>query len=369
MENKVLHNGRELPLWDVAIVGAGTAGLTAAIYTQRAGKRALVIEALTPGGQIVNTPEIENYPGLFGVSGYEYASKLFDQAQTLGATFEFDSVLRIEEGTKETAASQDEAMPSETQAPYKILKTSMGEYAAKAVILATGAKNRPLGLEKEQELIGHGVSYCATCDGMFYKGKVAAVNGGGNTAVEDAMFLANYCEKVYLIHRRDAFRADHSAVEKLKTHSNVEFVLNATVTKLITKKPEATGAAGGSGASPFAAAVSGGSPFAVAGLGGGYAGEKLCGIEVTDKLTGEVRTLDVDGLFIAIGQQPANEAFADVAALDGSGYLIAGEDCKTKTQGIFVAGDCRTKEVRQLTTAASDGAVAALAACKYIDSL
>lgn len=352
MENKVLYNGRELSLWDVAIVGAGTAGLTAAIYTQRAGKRALVIEALTPGGQIVNTPEIENYPGLFGVSGYEYATKLYEQAQTLGAEFEFDSVLRIEEADG-----------------HKVVKTAMGEYAAKAVILATGAKNRPLGLEKEQELIGHGVSYCATCDGMFYKGKIAAVNGGGNTAVEDAMFLANYCEKVYLIHRRDAFRADQSAVEKLKRHPNVEFVLNATVTKLLAEKPEAAGA-GASGGSPFAAAGApgGASPFAVAGFGGALAAEKLVGIEVTDKFTGEVRTIQVDGLFIAIGQQPANEAFADVAALDPAGYLVAGEDCKTRTQGVFVAGDCRTKEVRQLTTAASDGAVAALAACKYIDN-
>ncbi len=339
------------PVWDVVIVGAGTAGLTAAIYTQRAGKSALVIEALTPGGQIVNTPEIENYPGLFGVSGYEYASKLYEQAQTLGATFEFDSVLRIEEG----------------EDGCKVVRTAMGEYTAKAVILATGAKNRPLGLEKEQELIGHGISYCATCDGMFYKGKIAAVNGGGNTAVEDAMFLTNYCEKVYLIHRRDAFRADQKTVEKLREHSNVEFVLNATVTKLLAEKPEQA-APGAAAASPFAVA-GGASNFAVAGFGGAAACEKLVGIEVTDKFTGEVRTIKVDGLFIAIGQQPANEAFADVAALDPAGYLIAGEDCRTRTQGIFVAGDCRTKEVRQLTTAASDGAVAALAACKYIDSL
>ncbi len=300
---------------DIIIVGAGTAGLTAAIYALRSGKSALIFEGKAVGGQIVNTPDVENYPGIPHMSGFEFASHLLEQAQGFGAELKYEAVKEIRD-----------------QGAVKVVLTDAGEYEAKAVILATGAKNRPLGLDREQELVGRGVSYCATCDGMFYRKKDVAVAGGGNTALEDAQFLANYCNKVYLIHRRDAFRGEEKNVELLKAKENVEFVLNSNVTKILGEK-------------------------------------KVEGVEVKDKFSGETRVLEVSGFFIAIGQMPANEAFAGVVSLDEKGYISAGESCTTGTAGIFTAGDCRTKEVRQLTTAASDGAVAALAACKYIDAM
>jgi len=301
---------------DVIIIGAGTAGLSAAIYTVRAGKSALVLEASSYGGQIINTPDIENYPGIAHISGFDFATGLYNQAKDLGADIRFERVTGII-----------------TEGNVKKVITSQNEYECKAVILATGAKNRPLGLPNEQELVGKGVSYCATCDGMFYRNKVVAVNGGGNTALEDAQFLSNYCEKVYVIHRRDKFRADQKEVERLKAKDNVEFVLDSTITKL---NEDASG---------------------------------LVSLEVTNKNTGDTRTIEVSGLFVAIGQAPDNTAFENVASLDEKGYIKAGEDLKTGTEGIFTAGDCRTKIVRQLTTAASDGAVAALAACGYIDAM
>ena len=300
---------------DVIIVGGGTAGLTAAIYALRAGKSATVFEALTVGGQIVNTPDIENYPGIAHVSGFDFAMGLSRQATDLGAVIKYENVVEVaKDGSR------------------FIVKTTKNTYEAGAVVLATGAKNRPLGIDREKELIGKGVSYCATCDGMFFRGKDVAVNGGGNTALEDAAFLANYCSKVYLIHRRDAFRGDEKSVELLRSKENVEFVLNCNVTAILGEN-------------------------------------KVEGVEVTDKNTGEKRVLDVAGLFVAIGQMPENGAFAGVAALDPKGYFDSDESCTTETPGIFVAGDCRTKEVRQLTTAASDGAVAALAACRYLDAM
>lgn len=300
---------------DVIIIGAGPAGLTAAIYAQRAGKSVMLLEAKIYGGQIVNTPDIENYPGIKHISGFEYAQGLYEQAMSFGAEFKMEAALRIED-----------------KGDYKIVKTANGDYEAKAVILATGAKNRPLGIEREADMVGKGVSYCATCDGMFYRGKRVAVNGGGNTAIEDAEFLSNVAEKVYVIHRRDEFRADAKDVERLKAKENVEFVLNSTVKSLVGE-------------------------------------DKLTAIEVENKETGDVTTIEIDGLFIAIGQMPDNKAFADVAELDPKGYIQAGESCKTETPGVFTAGDCRTKEVRQLTTAAADGAVAALAAAQYIATL
>ncbi len=301
---------------DVIIVGAGTAGLSAAIYTVRAGKKALVIEAASYGGQIINTPDIENYPGIAHISGFDFATGLYNQAKDLGAEIKFERVTEIVD-----------------KGSIKLVKTSQGEYECKAVILATGAKNRLLGLSNEKELVGKGVSYCATCDGMFYRNKVVAVNGGGNTALEDAQFLSNYCKKVYLVHRRDKFRADEKEVERLKAKDNVEFVLNSTISRL---NEDETG---------------------------------LVSIDVVDKNNGETRNIEISGLFVAIGQAPDNTAFDNVAHLDEKGYIKAGEDMKTGTDGIFTAGDCRTKTVRQLTTAASDGATAALAACGYIDSL
>ena len=204
---------------DIIIVGAGTAGMSAAIYGLRAGKSVLVFEALNYGGQIINTPDIENYPGIAHISGFEFASGLYQQMMDLGAEIKYEKVESVED-TGDT----------------KLVHTAKGIYPAKAVILATGAKNRPLGLEREQELVGSGVSYCATCDGMFFHKKDVVVNGGGNTALEDAAFLANYCNKVYLVHRRDAFRGDAAAVKALEEKENVEFVLNATITKTLGDK-------------------------------------------------------------------------------------------------------------------------------------
>ncbi|MBQ9321911.1 MAG: FAD-dependent oxidoreductase [Eubacterium sp.] len=297
---------------DIIIVGAGTAGMSAAIYGLRAGKSVLVFEATAYGGQIINTPDIENYPGIAHVSGFDFATGLYNQMMDLGAELKFERVTSVEDAGDK-----------------KIVRTANGEYEAKAVILATGAKNRPLGLEREQEMIGSGVSYCATCDGMFFRKKDVVGNGGGNTALEDAAFLANYCNKVYLVHRRDAFRGDAAAVKELESKDNVEFVLNANVTKILGDK-------------------------------------KVEGVEVTDKLTGETRVIEAQGLFVAIGQMPENTAFQNLVDLDAGGYIAAGEDCLTKTSGIYTAGDCRTKTVRQLTTAAADGAVAALAAASGI---
>lgn len=297
---------------DIIIIGAGTAGLSAAIYARRAGREAIILEALSYGGQIVNTPEVENYPGIKHISGFDFATGLYEQATELGAKIVFAKATGI-------TVNPDGS---------KTVHTASEDYNCKAVIIATGAKNRPLGLDREEELTGNGVSYCATCDGAFYKKQPVAVNGGGNTAVEDAAFLANYCSKVYVIHRRDSFRADEAEVAKLKAKDNVEFVLNSTITRLIGE-------------------------------------DELEGVEVTDKISGESKILEVSGLFVAIGQMPDNNSFSSVVKLDEKGYISAGEDCLTETEGIFTAGDCRTKSVRQLTTAAADGAVAALAASAY----
>ncbi|MCR5148246.1 MAG: thioredoxin-disulfide reductase [Eubacterium sp.] len=309
-------------MYDIIIVGAGPAGLSAAIYGQRAGKKTAVFESYSYGGQIVNTPEIENYPAIKKISGFDYATALYEQASELGAEVIFDKVesVSVKDGSESTDGKLFE------------VKTLGGVYEAKAVILATGAKNRHLGVDREEALTGRGVSYCATCDGAFYKGKDVAVNGGGNTALEDAMFLTNYCNKVYVIHRRDEFRGEKETLLALQKKYNVEFVLNSSVVKLLGE-------------------------------------DRLSGIEVRNKLTEEVREINVDCLFVAIGQEPDNQAFKDVAELDKAGYIISGESCTTKTPGLFTAGDCRTKQVRQLVTAASDGAVAALAACSYVDML
>ena len=308
---------------DVIIIGAGPAGLSAAIYVERAGKHAVCFEKLTVGGQIVNTPEIANYPGIKKTSGFEFSMGLYEQATELGAEVIYDRVSFVErqDGGTDAASGAGDI--------FKVTTASGKEYEARAVIIATGAKNRHLGIDNEEKLTGRGVSYCATCDGAFFKGKDVAVNGGGNTALEDALFLTNYCNKVYIIHRRDEFRGEPQNLEAVKTKDNIEFVLNSTVAELKGEKA-------------------------------------LEAVVVKDKNTGAEREIPVAGLFIAIGQEPDNGDFAPVADLDKGGYVVADESCLTKTPGIFVAGDCRTKAVRQLTTAASDGAIAALAACSYI---
>ena len=301
-------------MYDIIIIGAGPAGLSAAIYARRASKSCLVLEGNTYGGQIVNTPDIENYPVEEHISGFEFATKLYTQAVNLGAELKFERAVSIE---------AEEAV--------KTVCTAKNRYQAKAVILATGAQNRKLGVEREDDMVGKGVSYCATCDGAFYKNKTVAVVGGGNTALEDAEYLADIAQSVYLIHRRDTFRGDSSTVEKLEKKENVHFILNSTVDSLVIDK-------------------------------------KLVGVVLADK-QGKTTRLDVDGLFIAVGRIPENSGFENVVALDAEGYAKAGEDCLTAAAGIFVAGDNRTKQVRQLVTATADGAVAATNAVKYINAL
>lgn len=313
-------------VYDIIIIGAGTAGLSAAIYAVRAGKTVLVLEAKYYGGQIINTPEVENYPGIKKVSGFEFATNLYEQAVELGAEVKYERVIKISD---EDVESNVENEDNNDKDRVKLVFTDENEYKCKSIIIATGAKNRKLGLENEEKFTGAGVSYCATCDGAFFKGKTVAVAGGGNTALEDAGFLANYCEKVYVIHRREQFRGEEKLVDKLKIKENVEFVLNSEVV----------------------------------GLKGS---DRLEVVEIYNKVLKEKKELEVAGLFIAIGQVPDNKAFSDVIDIDEVGYITASENCKTKIEGIFTAGDCRTKKVRQLTTAAADGAVAGLAACEYI---
>ena len=299
-------------MYDIVIIGAGTAGLSAAIYACRAGKQVLILEENYYGGQIVNTPHIENYPGIRQISGFDFASGLYEQAKELGAEIVF---------TKAESIRNNDTC--------KEVVTASEIYPCKSIILATGAKNKMLGLEKEKELTGKGISYCATCDGAFFRGKTVAVCGGGNTALEDAMHLAEGCEKVYLIHRRAEFRAEARLQERLTEKKNIITMLECRVMELMAE-------------------------------------DSLKGIVIENTATGKQSTMELEGLFIAIGQEPDNYRFEDMVKLDEKGYIIAGEDCKTSMGGVFAAGDCRKKQVRQLTTAAADGSVAALAACDYI---
>ena len=300
-------------MYDIIIVGAGPAGLTAAIYARRANKKVLVLEARNYGGQIINTLDIENYPVEAHISGFDFATKLYNQAKDLGTEIIFEKVVEIKNDD------------------LKEVITTKNTYKTKTIILATGSENRKLGLPNEDELIGRGISYCATCDGAFYRNKKVAVVGGGNTALEDALYLADLCDTVYLIHRRDEFRGEDVTLNNLKEKDNIKFIYNSNVTKLI-------------------------------------ANDRIESIEVTNK-NGNIENINVDGLFIAIGRIPENENFAKIINLDSNGYIIAGENCHTNIPGIFVAGDNRVKEVRQLVTATSDGAIASVEAVKYINNL
>lgn len=296
-------------MYDVIIVGAGPAGLTAAIYVCRANLKVLVLEAMTYGGQIINTPSIENYPALFKVSGFDFATNLYNQAKELGSEIKFEKVVKIIPGKE------------------KEVITSTNSYKAKAIIIATGAVSRKLNLPNEDEFVGKGISYCATCDGNFYKGQVVAVNGGGNTAFEDAIYLADIAKKVYLIHRRNEFRADASLVEQAKKKKNIEFILNSKIIKL-------------------------------------NGDDKLSSITLNNN-----KELNIDGLFIAIGKVPETNNFASVVKTTKDGYFESNEECLTNQEGIFVAGDAREKELRQLVTATSDGAIATTNAIKYIKNI
>ena len=299
-------------MYDIIIIGAGPAGLTASIYGRRANKKVLVLEALTYGGQIVNTTVIDNYPALPHVTGFDFATNLYNQATELGAEIKFEKVINI------------------IVDKYKKVITDSNEYTSRAIIIATGADRRKLGLEKEDRFTGSGISYCATCDGNFFKDKEVAVNGGGNTALTDALYLADICSKVYLIHRRDEFRGSESLVNEVKKRNNIELVLNSKVTKL-------------------------------------NGDNHLTSIEVTNN-DGSTRELPISCLFVAIGQVPVTENFVKLIDVDNNGYAIAGEDMKTKVAGLYVAGDVRKKSLRQLATAISDGAIAATEAIHDIQN-
>lgn len=298
-------------MYDIIVVGAGPAGLTAAIFARRANKKVLVIEAKSYGGQILNATHIENYPGFEVISGFDYAEKLYNQAKKLGAEIVFETVERVNED--------------------RTVITNKNTYSAKAVILATGVQSRKLNIENESSYIGKGISYCATCDGNFFRGKTVAVVGGGDAAIDDANYLADIANKVYLIHRRDEFRAEKSDLDILKQRNNVEFILNANVKKLNGE-------------------------------------DKLESIDVVFNDETEKNIL-IDGLFIAVGQEPKNEMFSNVVDLNEYGYIISDDGVHTKTKGIYVAGDNRIKMLRQLTTAVSDGSVAATMAIKEFNDL
>ena len=298
---------------DIIVIGAGPAGLTAALYAKRANKNVLVFEAVTYGGRIINAKEIENYPAIKSISGFDYATNLYNQVKDLGVEIKFEKVTDIK-----------------VKDNKKTVITSKGEYDCKAIIIAVGVENRKLGLPNEEEWIGKGISYCATCDGAFYRNKVVAVNGGGNTAVMDALELSEYCKKVYLIYRHNELRGEQIRVDKLKSIDNIEVIYNTNITALLGN-------------------------------------DKLESLELTNKDTGSVTNLEVSGLFIAIGQIPSNKIFEKIINMTDTGYIIGDDNCHTNIKGIYVAGDTRDKEFRQLTTAVSDGTIAALTAIRELN--
>ncbi len=300
-------------MYDIIIIGGGPAGLTAALYACRANKKTLVIEKETFGGQITFSPKVENIPGFISLTGNEFAEKLVEQVLEQGADVESCEVLEIKDGDIKTVVTDD------------------SEYQCKAVIIATGAKHRMLGIKDEEKYVGEGISFCAVCDGAFYKNKTVAVVGGGNSALQEAILLSDLAKKVYVVQNLDFLTGEKKLSNQLYKLENVEVITGVTVESFLGDS-------------------------------------ELKGIVIKDS-AGESRELSVDGLFIAIGLIPQNEVFKNVIELDGRGYAIIDETCESATRGFFVAGDCRTKKIRQVTTAAADGATAALAACDYIDSI
>lgn len=286
-------------MYDIIIIGAGPAGLTSALYALRANKKVLVLESKCYGGQIINASNIENYPGISNISGFDYATNLYNQVNDLNLEIKYEEVIKI---TKE-----------------KDVITNNNTYKTKAIIIASGLTHRNLGLENENNFIGRGISYCATCDGNFYKNKTVAVVGGGNTSLTDAIYLSDIASKVYLIHRRDTFKGDNKYIEELKNKDNVEFILNSNIIKL-------------------------------------NGNEFLESIEIKNET---ITKLDIDGLFIAVGQVPKNEFFKDLITVNNNGYIVSSDGVHTNIEGIYVAGDIREKNLRQLVTATSDGAISA----------
>lgn len=299
-------------MYDIVVIGAGPAGLTAALYARRASKTVMVLEKGAFGGQITFSPKVENIPGFASLTGNEFAEKLVDQALGQGAEVDLCEVTEIKDN-----------------GDTKIVVTDSGEYEAKAVIIATGATHRLPGLDREFEFIGNGISFCAVCDGAFYEGKTVAVLGGGNSALQEAILLSDLCKKVYVVQNLEVLTGEKKLQEQLFKKDNVEIITLSKITELLGDS-------------------------------------ELNGIKI--EANGKEQTLEIDGLFVAIGLIPQNKPFENVVALDKWGYADSDEACVTKTAGIFVAGDCRKKRIRQVATACADGAVAALAACDFIDS-
>lgn len=297
-------------MYDIIIIGAGPSGMSAALYALRANKKVLLLEKECFGGQIINASNIENYPALPNVSGYDFATNLYNQIKSLGVILKYEEVLEVTD-KKEVITRKD-------------------TYKGKNIIIATGLKKRKLNLENEDKLLGSGISYCATCDGNFYKNKNVAVVGGGNTALEDALYLSNIASKVYLIHRRDNFRGEKKLISEVKEKNNIELILNSNITKIIGE-------------------------------------DNLNSIEITDNRN-SISKLEIDGLFIAIGNIPDNNRFKNIIDLDENGYIIANANLKTKTDNIYVAGDTRVKTLRQLVTATSDGAIAVTEITKEMEN-
>ena len=299
-------------MYDIVIVGAGPAGLTAAIYARRAGKSVLVLEKDTFGGQVTFSPKLENYPGFEAISGNELAQRMLEQAMSLGADIDMDTVLEVKDGDPKLVIGEN------------------ATYEAKAVIIAAGAKHRRLGLPKEDDFIGNGISFCAVCDGAFYKDQHVAVIGGGNTALVEIVLLAEVCKKVTVVQNLAFLTGESKMIDVVKAKGNIEIIYSTVVSE--------------------------------------YLGEdSLTGLRLHNDVTGEETDLYVDGAFLAIGTEPENKPYAAVTSIDERGYIKADEQCTTGTDGIFVAGDCRTKAYRQVATAVADGAAAALNACRYLD--
>ncbi|MBQ3493381.1 MAG: FAD-dependent oxidoreductase [Clostridia bacterium] len=303
-------------MYDLIVIGAGAAGMTSALYALRNSKTVLVLESESLGGQIANSPRLENYPSIKEISGEQFAENLYDQITAHGADLEIEKVVAIEklgEGN------------------FKV-KTEYNEYFSKSVVIASGVKHKHLRTKSDREdLVGKGVYYCAICDGAFYKGQEVAVIGDANTALQYSLLLASYCKKVYIYTLFDKFFGDKAHVKALMAKDNIEWRPNTSVTDFIGE-------------------------------------DELKAIEYKDA-DGNIKTHELPAVFVAIGQVPDNKAFENLVDIDKMGYIIADESCKTKTEGLYVAGDCRTKAVRQVATAVSDGAIAATNACLYIESL
>ena len=302
-------------MYDIIVIGGGPAGMTAALYALRNGKSVLVLEKHGFGGQITYSPKVENYPGTIQMSGNEFADKLLEQILALGAEVELEKAVSVEE-----------------ESGRKLVKTEEGNaFESMAVVIATGVKHRMLGLPGENELVGNGISFCAVCDGDFFSGQTVCVAGGGNSALQEAILLAEKCKQVIILQDLPELTGEATLQTILRSRSNVTIETNRKIV----------------------------------GVQAGNHG--LTGVTVADRITGAERTIPAEGLFIAIGLIPENGPFASLADLNQYGYFASGEDCLTRTPGVYVAGDCRSKSIRQLTTACADGAVAALAACRYVN--